>query len=236
VAIQGSFEKGEPMLDSWLRRLGAAAGLIYVLLAVVGNEVLGGGGEAPPINASAREIHDHILANPPTAKLWGALYVEVFALLLFIVFVSILYSVLRRSDDEHGFLSTTALGAGLVSVAVKMASIPAAVSVMYRAQDGVEPALAAALIDMNNFSFTLTWTLQALLLGATAVIVLRTSALPRWLGWSAAVIAPALLVGAATSTAEASFLPMMLNLIWIIAASITLVRQGGAPRAAMAAV
>lgn len=222
------------MSDRWLRRLGAAAGLAYVVLAVVGNEILAGGGEAPAVNAPAREIRDHLVANPAAAKFWSGLYVEVFGLLLFIVFVSVLHSVLRRAEGEHGFLSTTALGAGLVSVAVKMASIPAAASAMYRAQDGMDPGLAAALIDINNFSFTLTWTLQALLLGTTAVIVLRTAALPRWLGWSAAVIAPALLVGAANSTAEASFLPMMLNLIWIIAASVTLVRQGGEPRGVIA--
>ncbi len=220
------------MSDRWLRRLGAVAGAVYVMLAVVGNEVLAGGGEAPSVNAPAREIRDHLVANPATAKFWSGIYVEVFGLLLFIVFVSVLHSVFRRAEGEQssGFLSTTVLGAGLVSVAVKMASIPAAASAAYRAQDGLEPALAAALIDINNFSFTLTWALQALLLGATAVIVLRTGVLARWLGWSAAVIAPALLLGAATSTAEASFLPMMLNLIWTIAASVTLFRQGGEPR------
>jgi hypothetical protein len=58
----------------------------------------------------------------------------------------------------------------------------------------MDSQLGAAFLEMNGVSFVLTWAIDAALLAATAVVVLRTGALPRWLGWRIAVLSPALLV------------------------------------------
>jgi hypothetical protein len=58
----------------------------------------------------------------------------------------------------------------------------------------MDSKLGAALLEMNGVSFVLRWTIDAALLAATALVVLRTGALPRWFGWSAALLSPALLV------------------------------------------
>jgi hypothetical protein len=115
-----------------------------------------------------------------------------------------------------------------VSVGVKIASFPAAIAAFYRGQEGMDPHLAAALLDMNEVSFVLTWAIAAVLLAATAVVVLRSGALPRWLGWSAIVLSPALLVGVAFATSF-GFVPYVLSMVWIVATSIVLIRRAGGP-------
>jgi hypothetical protein len=79
---------------------------------------------------------------------------------------------------------------------------------------------------MSEASFVLTWAIAAVLLSATAVVVFRTGALPRWLGWSAAVLSPALLVGVAFAT-SIGFVPYVLTMVWIVATSIVLIRRAG---------
>ena len=79
---------------------------------------------------------------------------------------------------------------------------------------------------MNGVSFVLTWAIDAVLLAATAVVVFGTGALPRWLGWSAAVLSPALLVGVAFAHPLA-FVPYVLTTLWIVATSIVLNRRAG---------
>jgi hypothetical protein len=113
-----------------------------------------------------------------------------------------------------------------VSVGIKIASFPAVFAASYRAQEGLDSQLVAALLDMNGASFVLTWAIDAALLAATAVVVLCTGPLPRWLGWSAAVLSPALLVGVAFATSF-GFVPVELSALWIVATSIVLIRRAG---------
>lgn len=204
------------------QRIGGLCGIGYVLLAILGNEVLGNP-EAPAVGSSPQEIGRFVAEHPFTAKNWTGAYLEVVGLLLFIVFAASLWRYLRRFDDA-GIVSGTVLGAGLVSAAVKLASIPAAASAYYRGAD-FPPELTTALIDINDFSFSLTFAINALLAVGVGIMALRTQAFGRSLGWAAVVIAAGLMVGLATTTSEAAFLPMMLFLLWVVAAGISLFRR-----------
>ena len=214
------------MSDRIWARIAAAGGIFYVVLTTLGNDVLGHGGETPSLTASAAQIGAYVSTHPPTALTWAALYIELLGILAFVFFLGSLWSVLRRAEGERGPFSAIAFGAGLVSVGVKIASLPAVIAAFYRGQEGMDPQLAAALIDMNEVSFVLTWAIDAVLLAATAVVVLHTGALPRWLGWSAAVLSPALLVGVAFATSF-GFVPYGLTMVWIVATSIVLIRRAG---------
>src|SRR5215203_211654 len=209
-------------------RIAAAGGIFFVVLTVLGNDVLGSGGEVPGMTATGAQIGAYLRTHPPTAQTWAALYIELLGILAFVFFLGSLWGVLRRAEGEHGPFSAIAFGAGLVSVGVKIASFPAVIAAFYRGQEGLDSQLVAALLDMNGASFVLTWTIDAVLLAATAVVVLRTGALPRWLGWSAAVLSPALLVGVAFATSF-GFVPHVLTTLWIVATSIVLIRRAGDP-------
>jgi hypothetical protein len=219
------------MFDRIWTRIAAAGGIFFVVLTLLGNDVLGSGGEAPGMTASAAQIGAYVRAHPPTVLSWAALYIELVGILAFVFFLGSLWGVLRRAEGERSPFSAIAFGAGLVLVSVKIASFPAAIAAFHRGQEGMDPQLAAALFDMNEVSFVLTWAIVAVLLAATAVVVLRSGALPRWLGWSAAVLSPALLVGVAFATSF-GFVPYVLSMVWIVATSIVLIRRaGGPPRA-----
>jgi hypothetical protein len=214
------------MSDRIWTRIAAAGGILYVGLTVLGNDVLGSGGEAPGMTASVARIGAYVSTHPPTPLSWATLYIELLGILAFVFFLGSLWSVLRRAEDEHGPFSAIAFGAGLVLVGVKVTSFPALIVAFYRGQEGMDPQLAAALLDMNEVSFVLTWAVGAVLLAATAVVVLRSGSLPRWLGWSAAVLSPALLVGVAFATSF-GFVPYVLTMVWIVATSIVLIRRAG---------
>jgi hypothetical protein len=84
---------------------------------------------------------------------------------------------------------------------------------------------------MNNAAFALDWALSALMLAATGGVVLRTGVLPRWLGRSALVIAPLLLASLPFFTTDGPP-TFLLALLWIIAASVALIRRLDKPIAA----
>jgi hypothetical protein len=206
-----------------MARLGAGSGIAYVGLIVVAGQ-LGPAGGIPAVNASPDAIGTYITHHPPTAGQWAAVYVEVLALLALVVFVSYLWRILRDAERDGGWLAGVALAGGLISATIKLASLPAAFAALYRADDGISAQVASALIDTNNAAFALTWATTALMLAATAAVALRTGVLPRWLGWSAFWIAVGLL---ASLPFFASIEPptFLLALIWIIAASLVLIRR-----------
>ncbi len=67
-------------------------------------------------------------------------------------------------------------------------------------------------------------------LGAAALLVFRTHALPRWLGWVAAVLAPLFVVAGwnfALSTAVqiVAYAVLLLVLLWVAAVSVVSLRR-----------
>jgi hypothetical protein len=188
--------------------MGAACGIVYVVLLIVGPSI-----------------------GDPTSPL--AFFLEVLAFLFFLFFLGYLWGVLRRAEKGSGWLSTTAFGAGLMAVTIKLASAAPVLAARHRAGDGLDPQLARTLQDMNDASFALTFFPLAVLLAAFAIVVIRTGALSRWLGWAAAVISVSLIAGGMAGSAdlesEWAGLPMLLFMLWVLAASIILMRRAGEP-------
>jgi hypothetical protein len=147
-----------------------------------------------------------------------------------------LWSALRRAEGGSEWLSATAFGAGLMAITIKLASAAPVLAARPRAGDGLDPQLARTLQDMNDASFVLTFFPLAVLLAAFAIVAMRSGALPRWLGWIAAVISVAFIAGGMAGSAnlksEWSGLPMILFTVWVIATSIVLIRREIEPRAA----
>jgi hypothetical protein len=190
------------------RRLGAASGIFYVVLPILGNDVLG------------------------TARPAIGLLVELVGFAFFPFFLGSLWACLRSAEGDGGWLSTAAFGAGLVALAVKLAS--AAPILAVRANEGMDPGIAKALIAMNGASFAITFLPLGVMLSATAIVAIRTGALPRWLGWVSAVVALGLIAALSASVVSPSppewvFLAMLLYALWVVATSIVLIRRAGEP-------
>jgi len=147
------------MTTTLLFRFGALCGALYVVLAILANDVFADLG--PDSTATKQEIGAWFRTNPATTRDWALAYVEVVALLAFVVFVAVLGWFLRRADGDRTWLPGAAVGAGLVSAAVKIGSGPAMFAALWRADDGLSDELAAVLVDMNGSAFVLTWALDA---------------------------------------------------------------------------
>jgi hypothetical protein len=212
------------MKGTFWKRLGAASGLLYVVLTFVAS----GDNNSPGFNATPQEITAWAKSVQLTPSFWISPYVHLIGLLFFLVFVAYLWSVLSRAEGEYGWLSATALGSGIVTVVVKLAGYPAAAAAVAGASSGFNPQVLGILWDMDNIAFFITLATQALLLAAAGIVILRAKALPGWLGWSAAVIALVLL--GTLPLAFFNSLPIQLfPLAWVLVASIVMIIRAGKP-------
>ena len=207
------------MSERMVWRLAAASGILYVAVGLAH-----GGGGGPDVGAPRADIANWVAGTLGRRGInWTGVYLEVLGLLCFVVFAAVLSAAVRRREGSQPWLSNVILGAGLITVTVKLASFPAAFALQYRAHEGFEPQLAAALVDMNDLSFLLTWPLTALMIGAAGVGILRYAALPSWLGWSGAAVAIAVFAAEPLAFVQGAFIVFVTSSLWILLASGTMV-------------
>lgn len=204
------------------KRITAACGIAYFVLAMVGDPLRAAGGETDS-SAPAAVAGGWLIAHPPDTSRWVGEFLVGLAFLCAIPFVVRLHTALRAAEGGSGLFSTIALDAGLVMIAVGfMAQLPV-ITAFYYADKGLDPELAGVLLALNDFAFVTAWAVYAVMLAASAVVILRTRALPRWLGWSAAAIA-VLLLGS-VPFAVSGPPTFILFFVWVVAASIVLMRR-----------
>lgn len=181
----------------------------------------------PGPGAEADEIQDFLARSE--LRVWAGGYVGLLAELAFLVFAAGLWGILRAAEGAPGWVSTLGLVAATTFFATTVAGDLVPGAAVFRAGENVDPATASLLLDAKKLAEMLTVPLLAPFLGAAAVVSLRTGALPRWAGWSAAVIAAAALVTVPLGY-ETSQVPSFLTLLWIVAVSVRLlVRPAATP-------
>lgn len=200
--------------------IGGVSGVASIVLFVIGFGFLGG--VVPPAGGSGEAVAKYLESSE--AQVWTGAYLGLIAALLHIVFVTRLYGVLRRAEGGTGWLAMTALAGALIQFAVLFSvDFTVSAAAFYRGRRGFDPDVLAAFYDVKQFAELISGGVAALFLAATAVVVLRMGALPRWLGWFAAATAVALLVSRPLGPTDVSEPPAFLAIIWILAASIVLV-------------
>ena len=186
------------MTRPMLPRLGAASGIVFPIAMFL---AVGNGNNFAPWRA--------------VAATW--------ALVLALPFLAYLCSLLSAAEGEGGWLSTTALVAGVSGVLLKLASHAPELAIH---RDGIAKGtqLYKALDNSAGAATLVSLYPLAICCAAVAVIALRRHVLPRWLGVFAAVTAVALAVNA--GFVYASFVPaLLLFLLWTLVTSIVLLRQ-----------
>jgi hypothetical protein len=144
------------------------------------------------------------------------------AIALFVPFIAYLAGVLRAAEGENGWLSSTALAAGIAGITVKIVSVIPELAI-HRAQIADGTPLHKLLTAMGDGATVIALYPLAICCAAIAIVALRRAALPRWLGAGAAITAVALAANAAFL--EASFVPaLLLFIVWTFVASVTLLR------------
>src|SRR6266576_5841084 len=180
------------------QRLGAACGIVFPIAMFL---AVGNGNQFAPWRA--------------VAATW--------ALVLALPFLAYFWSLLRAAEGEGGWLSTTALVAGVSGILLKLASHAPELAIH---RDGIQKGsqLYKALDNSAGAATLRSLYPLAVCCAAVAVIALRQRVLPRWLGMFTAVTAVALAVNA--GFVYASFVPaFLLFLLWTLVTSIVLLRR-----------
>lgn len=172
-------------------RIAAFTGVLFFALVMVAPEP-NIGTERP----SAEQVKRFYLENQQSFR--ASLLLVGLAYAFFLCFLAVVRSELRRAEGGSGTLSSLAWGAGLLLAGFFVLGnalhvVPAVVSA------DTDPAQAATwrvfgeeaydtLVEASTF-----WV--GVMMAAVSLIVLRQGGLPRWLGWTAAVIGAAALIG-----------------------------------------
>jgi hypothetical protein len=194
-------------------RLAPLAGLLFLAMMIAG---LALSGEGPDPDEGAAAAVDHWRGDD--AKLvTGAILVALAGVPL-VWFAGALRSALRGAEGGTGRLSAVAF-AGAAILAVGLATVAGLQFALADAADDLAPDQVHTLSALA-YSFFLPLPVGlALLLLATAVVVLRTGVLPKWVGWVA------LAIGLVAMT-PAGFFAFLASGLWVLAVAVLLYLRG----------
>ena len=215
------------------RRADAAAGLVFVVLALVGFLLPG----APPkaddsigdIRAFFTDHRDALLAGNLIVGLAAA---------VFLWFLGSLRSYLRAGEGGEGRLSAAAFAAGVAAVTLLLGGVAVFSGLAFEAAADLDGAGLRAAFDVGNAFFTLSALPFAALFAAAACSGARSGALPAWAYWSGSAVALIQVVSAVALFAKSgffsvgnafAFIAVLAALLWLGAISATIVRRGGVP-------
>jgi hypothetical protein len=200
-------------------RWGALGGVVFVVLVVVSAVI---GGSPPKPTDSALKIAKYFRDNQDALKIGS--YLNGIGLVVFLWFLATLFGRLRRAEGGSGRVSGIALTGAVVALTI------ATVANGITAYAVLHPLGSASSFQVATILFGYAGFAIAVFVAATSIVVLRTSLLPRWLGWIGAVVALLWLVGAAAVSTEndtingIGFVVFLLWAIWLLVVSALLYR------------
>ena len=204
------------------RRIVPLTGLVFVVLLVVSFIV---GGDTPDPDASAQEVASfytsHDTSTAVSALLGGL------GVVFFLFFLGILRGELRRHEEGPGVLSGTAFAGGIVLARGGAAFAGFGVTLADTADD-LDPSASQAINALSGDFFVPVAAGVIVFLIAAGIAVVRTRALPKWLGWAAIVI------GVLWVT-PIFFVAGPGALLWVAVVSVLLSMRAGAPERPTAA-
>ena len=215
------------MNDVKWERVGAAAGVVFVVLLLVGGFIAG---TPPDPDDSAREFREYFVDNDTALKV-GA-YLNGLAIFPFLIFLGALWSRVRSVGDETRPLATMLAGAGVVGVG--LASVGTAVTAATAIRIGeVGGGGAKFFFTLSAVATGMTAFAVAVLVATVSVAAVRARVFPPWLGPAGAVLAVAWLISGLSVATEATgigvfgFIVFLLWLVWVLVISYFLFRPQG---------
>ncbi|MGH2984889.1 MAG: hypothetical protein ACRDK5_11665 [Solirubrobacterales bacterium] len=198
------------MNRNWVAPLTGAA---FVVVAIVGAVLMG---EPPEADNPADEIVDHYVDNKDSIEIGAFLGALAGTLLIF--FFGYLRSVLRAASGDGGFLYALPLiGAAIIALGIAIDStISFAIA---EAAEDIEPEQVQTLQALWDNDFLPFILGSQVLWFSTGIAVVKSGALPKWLGWIAIVFGVAALT-------PAGFFAFLAGGIWILIVSIMLATRG----------
>jgi len=217
------------MSEQRWERLGAATGIVFVVIGVAAYLIAG---TPPKAGASAQEVisyhHDNLDALRMSNYLWGV------AGIFFLWFLGSLRAHLRRAEGDTGRLSAVVFGSGLVAGTIFTVGTIVGSSIVEHTPEEATLTLHDVAVQATNYA---SFGFIAFAV-ATALISGRTKVYPAWLGSLAWLVALAgvgaslaLLVDSGPFATGEVFGNVAFGLffLWFLALSIVTMQQVGKP-------
>lgn len=212
------------MTDAQGRRPAAIAGLLSLVLGLVGTAVLS---DQPEFVGDPASIATYYKDNLDAILAGHTMYLVSALLVLWLA--GGLYATLRSVEPPQGCTAIIALGGAIAGVAMMLGGAATGAVGALRADERGEiaPEVATVLWDMGNILYGLAAPMaMAVFVLAVAIAIFRTAALPRWLGMVSVPLGVALLIP------PISWIAMIVFQFWVaIAAVALLVHRAPAPEA-----
>ncbi len=218
---------------TWTRtwRLGGAAGIIMVILVVVGLFAIPP--EMPPdYNDPVEEITAYFVDND-TAYLVGDYIAGLGFIIFFLIFLVSLSRVLRSAEGSGGLWSVLALVGGLVGLAFAGATATFWGVLAFQAAADGNDAIVRTLMYMQFVGDAFIPLPMSLLIFGSSMVIIKTGVLWKWLAWAgfplsiAAVISPlAVIEGDPEGVfAIVGMVTLAIFLAWLLAISVGMITK-----------
>jgi hypothetical protein len=201
-----------------LERFAPLAGVLFVVLVIVALTV---GGESPSADDSVETVLDYFDGDRDSAL--AASIILAIATVPFLWFAGVLRSVLAAAEGPPARLANTAWG-GAILIAVGIALLAGFTFAAADTVNDVPPETTQTLSVLQADLFFPVMIGAAVFLLASGLAIVRSGALPAWLGWAALVLG----VAALTFT-PAAFFAIVLMLVWIVVLGVALFIRRPAP-------
>lgn len=186
------------MSDSTLSRIGAATGVVSVVVTFIGFGVHG----ALPSDTTAVAVQSYV-KGVGAAQAGIGNYLELLGYLLFLAFASYLYAVGRAGGaDRLHWLNVLGFGAAITYVAVSAFAIAGQVLMVDWAKAGADPKVALGAYILDSAAFTLSFEIAALFLVAVGIVLWTRRIGLRLIGISGMLVGLVLFVTGLLSTAS----------------------------------
>jgi hypothetical protein len=211
-------------------RWGGVAGIGAVVLGIIGGIVMRG---APKVTDATGLIASYFLDHRGQIMTGAVLYA--IAIALFVWFGAALSTAFRRVDETSDLPAIVLAGVILFSaIAFVAVSVFAGATYAISGNRSLLP-FAAGLYIVVTVMGTITGVAVALTSAAAALAIAHTNVFPMWMAWFAGIVAVARLLAAfpAGVTGGAlmpggwlqTWIPGVLTVLWVLAASVLLVRE-----------
>ena len=150
--------------------------------------------------------------------------VGVVGLFGFTVFAAVLTARFRLAENRSDVAPTLVLLTAAIFIVLWLAELGIGFAHTFRRAD-LDATGASLLSGLSNGIFVVSWFAVAAFLVASGFAALWTRQLPTWLGWSALVIGIGLFLAGAAPLTAIWLLPYFLFFVWVLAASVVLLRS-----------
>ncbi len=174
---------------SW-DRYSPLAGVAAVILWVIG-VVISESGDAPTDDESAQGVLNYFTEDE--SQIMAGEITFAIGVLFFIWFLGSLRSHLF-AHEPSGHYTALAYGSGLLASVAMLIGAAVLIQPSFLDDGDLSAEAAQALAQVSDAMFGVVELTLVVTLLATAIVILRTRALPRWLGWASLALAVLLLI------------------------------------------